>query len=526
MVARERRLDSLASLTAAVFRANAFAWVGATYHRRFDGQFVAVAHRAADAALGGTVSDTGAVRIAAASAAAAVEAVTESILAGEAVAKGEPSVARNIKARSASDTAEKIAVSAASYDYTSIWEEVRVDANKLLEFNPSVVMVGPLWSRLAPQWSETAWVELTGHLRSGRSDVWVDWYEQRLLGGTRGENSELLFAAVPAEIWDSGLAAASSWITAHLPRQRSLEKPPDPDINDAGTLEAWLSGQTQAVTIAIAARAALRVVPLIFQVPQKSWSVDYASEFLVLIGAVFRACAVAWVSASYPDRLDKMYHAVSAARATAGAAASFFTFAERGDESFSIADTAARASSEAAAAVCVDTATDVASAAAMATSSAADALGADFDDPFANTAKFAAAAMWREVRADCVASQTHGARTLADLPLWEKQGSSPLTKGAWTRLHEALPEGEDWEVWIDWYENRLRGALQGEAYELVFATVPLDVWDRGPAAANAWIRQHAASGGRQPQAASGTLHVSTDRRTNSRRGGGSASGRR
>jgi hypothetical protein len=63
-------------------------------------------------------------------------------------------------------------------------------------------------------------------------------------------------------------------------------------------------------------------------------------------------------------------------------------------------------------------------------------------------------------------------------------------KNDWERLKAALPDEEDWDVWIDWYEERLLGGSRGEAYELVFASAPQEVWDRGPAAANAWIKAH------------------------------------
>jgi len=46
----------------------------------------------------------------------------------------------------------------------------------------------------------------------------------------------------------------------------------------------------------------------------------------------------------------------------------------------------------------------------------------------------------------------------------------------------------------DWYNERLRGVSRGEDYELVFASVPLDVWDKGPAAANAWIKANLPEG--------------------------------
>ena len=61
---------------------------------------------------------------------------------------------------------------------------------------------------------------------------------------------------------------------------------------------------------------------------------------------------------------------------------------------------------------------------------------------------------------------------------------------AWARLRAALPKDEDWDVWIDWYEERMRGGSRGEDYELVFASVPKEEWDKGSAAANAWIKAH------------------------------------
>ena len=69
-------------------------------------------------------------------------------------------------------------------------------------------------------------------------------------------------------------------------------------------------------------------------------------------------------------------------------------------------------------------------------------------------------------------------------------GNPKLGKVAWSTLKSALPRNEDWDVWIHWYEVRLFGGSRGEDYELVFATVLQEEWDKGPAAANAWIKAH------------------------------------
>jgi len=134
------------------------------------------------------------------------------------------------------------------------------------------------------------------------------------------------------------------------------------------------------------------------------------------------------------------------------------------------------------AAACVAAlAADAADAAAVARAAASTAAA------FAAAADRAAA--WEEIRADVMAIQDCGANVLADLQLWPR-GSPTWADAEWNDLKTALPRDEGWDVWIEWYENRLRGGSRGEAYELVFAKVPLDVWGKGRAAANGWIRQH------------------------------------
>ncbi|MGA8172597.1 MAG: hypothetical protein WB816_17440, partial [Methylocystis sp.] len=79
---------------------------------------------------------------------------------------------------------------------------------------------------------------------------------------------------------------------------------------------------------------------------------------------------------------------------------------------------------------------------------------------------------------------------LADRPLWWSGNPTDIAE-QWANLKAALPPGEDWGVWTRWYDERLKGApSRGEAYELVFATVPEKVWDEGPAAANRWIKEN------------------------------------
>lgn len=60
---------------------------------------------------------------------------------------------------------------------------------------------------------------------------------------------------------------------------------------------------------------------------------------------------------------------------------------------------------------------------------------------------------------------------------------------AWDSMIAGLPSDDHWAVWIDWYEARLAGRATSEAYDFAFVP-PQQVWEKGPAAANAWIREH------------------------------------
>ena len=98
-------------------------------------------------------------------------------------------------------------------------------------------------------------------------------------------------------------------------------------------------------------------------------------------------------------------------------------------------------------------------------------------------------AVWRSIGSDQALLNQLGIDGLVNLPPWPV-GLPSWARDALVALRAFLPKGEDWDVWIDWYEDRLRGGSRGEAYELVFASVPQEVWDQGPSVANAWIKAH------------------------------------
>ncbi len=54
---------------------------------------------------------------------------------------------------------------------------------------------------------------------------------------------------------------------------------------------------------------------------------------------------------------------------------------------------------------------------------------------------------------------------------------------------DLLATGEDWEVWTEWYEARLRGDPAIEELEIARATIPDEIWKQGPAVVNAEIKR-------------------------------------
>jgi hypothetical protein len=101
----------------------------------------------------------------------------------------------------------------------------------------------------------------------------------------------------------------------------------------------------------------------------------------------------------------------------------------------------------------------------------------------------AGAAAWTAVNVDIKGIQSQGVGVISDMPLWPFNAPD-WARAAWADFKASRLGKQDWDVWIDWYDQRLLGGSRGEAYELPFATVPRAECDRGPAAVNAWIKAH------------------------------------
>ena len=456
-----------AALTSSVFRATALAWVSSRHPGFFNDLGAAANLAANDAHAVANFDLVSAARVVADVAAVAAAAVADFARAAVAEASNDQSFVESITVATVGNVSASVSVAAASFDYASVWEEVRSDIAALQELRPSDVARLPLWSRDVPHWAKNAWAELRVALPEGEDwVVWVDWYEQRLNGVWRDETHEVTFAAVPKAVWEKGPAAANAWILQILTYGGELA------IFDRNSLEVWLSGQSREVAVSIAARAALRVAPLAVRLLRDRQTAEGLTEVATLTSAIFRSSASARVAARYPVRVDEIRAESIAASHSAALAVS----------APAVSVASANAATLAASAIfAADFVSPVTAAVLAAIAAAGDAN--------ALNSEAANHTMWEEIRLDCASVRKLGVNTASDRPLWSN-GAPEWAGRAWLSLQEALPEGENWEVWIDWYEERLRGVSRGEAYELVFASVPDHVWDKGPVAANAWIREN------------------------------------
>jgi len=260
------------------------------------------------------------------------------------------------------------------------------------------------------------------------------------------------------------------------------------EIRDRGSLEAWLGTQPREVAVIIAARAALRVLPLYERVAP---SHPDEQQFATSVALLFAASAIARVTAKYPSWIMEFRPAAAfiAPRVTEARARSNADYSAR-----NAADAAAGAAFAAQAFIAGD---------AAARAYAADATAASAQAP-----PISDAVIWAEVSADANSLSTSrvDAARLAEKALWQERrvfrtgrdrlGTSGMLErepgwasSSWRDLVAALPKDEDWDVWIEWYDARLAGDPADQETELIYATVPLEKWDEGAAAANAWIRE-------------------------------------
>jgi hypothetical protein len=237
-------------------------------------------------------------------------------------------------------------------------------------------------------------------------------------------------------------------------------------------LEAWLRQQPREVSVSFAARAALRVLPIVWEERGREFERYFSASTML---AVFRATGVAWAAAKYPARATEVR--AFAENADAFAADAAFAAAAYPATSYAAAtNRAARAAVRTADAL---TAAAAATRAARAAARAADAAFAAADRAF-----------WSAVSIDATrVEEGAAASVIASSPLWPK-GQSDRLQSLWREMKAGLLAAkQDWQVWTNWYDDRLAGRVRDEERELVCVRIEEALWDLGPALVNAEFKR-------------------------------------
>lgn len=291
-----------------------------------------------------------------------------------------------------------------------------------------------------------------------------------------------------------------------------MAKKPEPGLHftERTELGAWLKTQPREISVAIAARAASRVLPLVGSGVVASGEERRDDPSTSLTAAAFRAIGVARFFAKHSGLAGALRGGDADNAAIAVSSVAHAT-----------GHTEAAAAGDAIAAACY--AVSVSNydyAASGAAQKSADASGEASDpgaytgdawhpfdgfDPQVNEIQRALGGAWQAITMDAHFIESgEPVALLMDRTLWPKssphQGSiQPWATERWAALKAALPRNEGWDVWIDWYDDILAGRAHSDEYDLVFATVPQELWQT-PAAANAWIKEQLAKLVAQPGA--------------------------
>jgi len=266
------------------------------------------------------------------------------------------------------------------------------------------------------------------------------------------------------------------------------------DSSKSNETKRWLNAieskaRQRDVAVAMAARAALRVLPLL-EVELRQQNRDRDETLALIVLPVWRAAALPWFAAKYPTRRGLSDIAYSVNAAASGAAVNA---ASRAAKAAAFAAVYAAHAVTYAYAYSYETySSDVTYSSAdtfvaSATDNAAEAVGA------ANEAAHAADENADSVDDDVAAIVSgSSAAEVAGAPLWPN-GSPRWASKAWRDFKSALlVANQDWRVWTDWYEARLVGDAArplNEALEVARTTIGGEVWRHGPTAVNAEIKR-------------------------------------
>ena len=249
------------------------------------------------------------------------------------------------------------------------------------------------------------------------------------------------------------------------------------EIRNSENLKRWLMNRPREDAVAIAARAALRVAPLLMTALDE----DTEARRAAIVLPVFRALAASWVAAVGPTQGAKVRKAAYAAATDAAAT--------RTTDAAAHAAYAATHAAHATTAVAHAYAATHAARAAAAADAAADAAARDATNAAAFAAVFTAAA-WSAASVEAAALEKGQApERVVAMPLWSEEMPVRM-RITWAELQDHLNNAnEGWEVWTDWYEDRLHGRPFNKPLEEARVLIPDEIWKQGPKAVNAEIKR-------------------------------------
>lgn len=237
-----------------------------------------------------------------------------------------------------------------------------------------------------------------------------------------------------------------------------------PEFETRISIERWLRDESRAVTMAISSRMLLRQLPKLAHLDRKS------ANYTLLAYGIFQAAALARASVLYPEQAGRFRSSAKALTELADKIRlSDYLESDTERLEFRLQSDTERLefglryvfwrTSGAVASARVGAAQSASLAASW------DFTGVTFDAQLIASGMSAGDLVRTEIQAV----------GLGDL---------------WPRLKAQLPPNQDWEVWTRWYEDCCSGITHPEDWEIVFASVPVAEWRRGPAAANRWIKEH------------------------------------
>jgi hypothetical protein len=305
------------------------------------------------------------------------------------------------------------------------------DADQLMQAAPEEVARSELWPNSPTWWlDDRAKFERALLHVSENWDIWTNWYADRADGLLFNEQVEVDRVLLPAEdVWNQHPRRANELI-------RHALVPPEDKFQHLN--------RDEVATVGV--RAALRVLPLILEVPPP------AEELLLLL----RSLALAWLFVRFRHRepvedfnptiplFGSILAALSPARTGSGSPAAVRNL-NRSIGSFRSAWDQA----------------DGAAAGAVFGLAASDDV--------------------RDLETGTLSTQ------LAGIPLWPGGNPPEWASRRWDDLRSRLISlGSGWEVWVQWYEARIAGVETPESYELLYVKAPKEMWGEPPRV-NIWI---------------------------------------